>query len=326
MTISAILTSRKHITWPSYHLVYEWEDVISDKMNIPFCYKTNLNDICNKIVQRVQYRGNIPFQNKKMKLQFELSARMRTDIYNRKSIIPIIIDFYLSQTDLINFTNSYNRNPFILISSAEAIEFLKENNCSLNYFHFPLSLPDIYQLEGNINEKKKYDLVLAGRQNPILEKYLDEYIKTHPNFIYVYRRLESGNFFYYTNKGDFLGEYGTRAEYISLLRESKIGLYATPGIDGGELRTKGFNQVTPRFLELIASGCHVIARYPQNADTDFYQISDFSPNIDSYEKFETQIDFALNNSIDINKYSSYLKQHYTSTRVEVLKDILSHNL
>jgi hypothetical protein len=112
---------------------------------------------------------------------------------------------------------------------------------------------------------------------------------------------------------------------MDLMRKSRIGFYATPGIDGGEIRTKGFNQVTPRFLELLSCECHVIARYKNNPDTDYYELSKFSTNINSYETFENTMNWARNNPIDKNKYVEYLEKHYTSERVQLLKMILEQN-
>lgn len=73
------------------------------------------------------------------------------------------------------------------------------------------------------------------------------------------------------------------------MRKGKMGLYSTPGIDGDESRTKGYHQVTPRFLELVATGCHIIARYSMNSDTEYYDLKSFSENIETYEQFEMAV-------------------------------------
>ena len=106
------------------------------------------------------------------------------------------------------------------------------------------------------------------------------------------------------------------------MKLAKCGLYSTPGIDGGESRTNGFSQVTPRFLELIACGCHIIARYKQNSDTDYYQLGNFSQSIDDYKSFERALDLSRDSIVDMNKYSKYLSNHYTSNRVELLSKFI----
>lgn len=161
-----------------------------------------------------------------------------------------------------------------------------------------------------------------GRQNPILEKYLNKYIESHPQLYYVYRKQEGGTFNYYSSRGEYLGDINTREKYINLMRSARCGLYATPGIDGGEKRTNGFSQVTPRFLELIASGCHVIARYKANSDVNFYELEQFSPSVDSYEQFEKMLDTAINTDVNMKKCSDYLSKHYTSVRAKQLLNLI----
>ena len=161
-----------------------------------------------------------------------------------------------------------------------------------------------------------------GRQNPVLEGFLKQYIKEHPDLYYVYRELKDGKFNYYTNRGESLGDINTREKYMKLMRSARCGLYSTPGIDGGEKRTNGFSQVTPRFLELIACGCHVIARYKPNSDTDYYELERFSKPVDSYEQFERMLDEARSSEVDIQLYSSYLSKHYTSVRANQLREII----
>jgi hypothetical protein len=250
---------------------------------------------------------------------------MRTQInnlYNRTDILPVIVDFFVAKDYLNEFYNAYSKNPFILISSLEVFDFLNRNNCPKQIYHFPLSLPDKYKITSTTRFEKEYDLVLMGRTNPVFDDYLQRYIEKHKDFMYVYRILEGPIFNYYTSKGDLIGNIDTRESYIDLMRKSKIGFYSTPGIDGGEGRTKGFNQVTPRFLELLSCGCHVIARYKKNPDTDFYQLDKFSLNIVSYDEFEKAVDKALSTKVDMKMYSEYLENHYTSKRVELFKTIL----
>ena len=95
-------------------------------------------------------------------------------------------------------------------------------------------------------------------------------------------------------------------------------------MDDDKKTGSNFHQVTPRFLELLAAGCHVICRYQKNSDTDFYELEKFSKSVDSYTEFENQLDLALSREIDVQMYTEYLKNHITSTRVEQLKDILHY--
>ena len=86
---------------------------------------------------------------------------------------------------------------------------------------------------------------------------------------------------------------------------------------------KNFNHVTPRLLELLAAGCHVLCRYIPNADTEHFELDKFSPSIETYEQFEKMMDEALKSPIDKEKYANYLKKHYTSVRAKQLEEILA---
>lgn len=94
-------------------------------------------------------------------------------------------------------------------------------------------------------------------------------------------------------------------------------------MDVGPLRSNGFNQVTPRFLEYLACGCHIISRYPDNPDTAYFNLAGMSTRVDSYQAFEETFDRARTIPCDMAGYASYLDKHYTSVRAEALASIIS---
>ena len=125
--------------------------------------------------------------------------------------------------------------------------------------------------------------------------------------------------------GDVFRDRDTYRHFLKSVRE---GLYSTPSKDGSRQQFKGlsgygYNQVTPRFLEYLAAGCHVLSRYDRNPDTDYYELDSISPNVDTYEDFEARMDFARAHDIDCETYKNYLSKHITSSRVELLRDILA---
>lgn len=321
MRIESVLTKRSYEHWPSYDLVYEWEDVFKEQLD---CLLKNENSFLNnRFFKRLPILPCL-IQTNQIAFKFEMFPKVKFRFDNKSNIIPCIIDYYLTDRYLSNFISSYNRNKIICISSKEVFDYLLQKgvNLKLNLVHLPLSISDKYKITEHTKFEKKYDLVLMGRQNPVLRKFLDIYIKKHEDLYYVYREQKGNKFFYYTSQGEYLGDINTREKYISLMKQAKCGLYATPGIDGGEKRTNGFNQVTPRFLELLACGCHVIARYQENSDTLFYDLKKFSVSVDNYETFERLLDHARNNQVDMSVYSNYLSNHYTSKRVKALSNII----
>lgn len=312
-----IISHRRYEKWPSWDLVYEWEDVI-EKLYPAKIYLDTYRRQNSKKLEKYRFLDwfILPFGQK---IVFHMTPQIDSYADHHCNIIPCIIDFYLKSADELNaFYRSYAKNQIVLISSKEAYDFLKGQNCPLNIQHWPLSISDKYEPQAEY--RKEYDLVMVGRQNPILEKFVHLYAKKHDDFTFVYRVTEGSNFHYYSSNGEFIGDVNNREDYMSIIRKSRVGLYSTANmdIDNGI----SYNQVTPRFLELITSGCHIIARYKRNSDTDFYGLERFCNSIDTYEQFEKEMDYARSHRVDICKYKNYLKQHYTSTRVEQLKRIL----
>ena len=321
MELKKIITRRELETWPSWDLVFEWEDIISHYLNLDL--------ISDKRIRYNNYYKKLPLfldilKPNKCSLVFEMKPQLINNRNNIKQIIPYIIDFYLKgKTDLQLFYSSYNKCPFVIISSFEVYNYLQQVSCPLHCIHLALSISDRYKINTNTRFEKPYDIVLMGRQNKVLLSYLEKYLgRSHQKILYIYRKQEGERFNYYSSDGEKIGDINTREKYITLLRKSKICFFSTPGIDGGEKRTNGFNQVTPRFLEFVSAGCHIIARYKQNADTDYFELSKFSPSVESFEDFEIMMDKCLNTEVDMDFYSNYLKKHYTSQRCFELNNIM----
>lgn len=308
--------------YPSFDLVYEWENIFSKQLKVPFCYEWKYANV--RYFRRIPYLIHLGLPRSGT-FMFEMNPTLHFRRYNTSHVIPCIIDFFLPDKDLNLFQKAYRKNPLVLISSREVYEHLKECNLYLNIAHFPLSISDQYILDNSVLKEKKYDLVLMGRQNHILLKYLKKYVEKYPDLYYVYRVQKDNQFFYFTSRGEVLGDINTRAQYIDLMRKSKIGIYATPGIDVEEegRSLSHYHQVTPRFLEYIACGCHVLARYKKNADTDFFEMENFCRSLDSYEAFELALNNARNSIVNIGKYNTYLSKHRTSKRVQLLEELVS---
>ena len=128
-----------------------------------------------------------------------------------------------------------------------------------------------------------------------------------------------GHLWAYDIKGNPMADIESHDDYMALLRRSRIFLYSTPGMDDSK-PTNGFSQVTPRFLEAIASGCRPVMRYFDNPDPRFYGLDGFSPSVESYEEFAMIADKALSGPVDLKAYESYLASHYTSS---VARDVAS---
>lgn len=316
-----ILSKRGFESWPSYHLVYEWEDVFNEKIQDSsiICESKYYSRILYKFFSKLNIDGRI-LETKKLYIKFDMSVRIANSQYNRKNVIPIIIDYFISDDKIDAFKKAYSRNPVVIITSKEVYEHLKEKEVDMNIKHIPLSLPDKYRLNEKQKFIKKYDFVLFGRQNAVLKNYLEQYGREHSDILYVTEGKEK--FHYFTNKGDYVGFYKSRKEYIDLMKLSRMALYSTPSMDDSRKNTNGFNQVTPKFLEYLSCGCQLLMRYPDNPDTEYYELRKFCPSIDSYDEFKSMVEKYKSQEVDLSLHSQYLQKHYTSLITEEIKDII----
>lgn len=321
MEIENIITLRKMGRWTDYGLVFEWEDIFKEMFQSRFHYERHLFN--NRFFNNKPILSHINLPHS-CSFAFDMYARLRNSRWNTKHIIPCIIDYYLDDNLVSKWERNYRKNPIVLVSSFQVYCHLKDKNIQLPIAHLPLSLSDKYKITPNTCFNKKYDVILAGRPNKVFELFLSRYIAKHPNLYYVYNKKEPEGFVYYTNKGERLGIFSGHDSYMNLLSKSKVGFYSTPGIDGDEKRvgSHSWNQVTPRLFEYITSGCHVIARYPSNPDTNYFELEKVTLPATDYLSFENSLEKALSHDVDMKMYSNYMSKHYTSVRVKQFKEII----
>ena len=171
-----IRTQRNYQTWPSWDLVYEWEDVLAKELKGSFVYESKYLD--NKYVKRIPDIYRILVTKGSTTIAFDMTPSLQDNLRNTKDVIPCIIDFYLKKEQISLFEQAYSRSSMVLISSKEAFDYLRTNGCRLNIQHFPLSISDKYRITSDSYIEKEYDLVLMGRQNPVLESFLEQYKST----------------------------------------------------------------------------------------------------------------------------------------------------
>lgn len=338
MNIKYLFTRRDRKTEVYYDIVFEWEDILMQKLGLrSYYYEDGMSDlgggyvlnvgIFRRLIRRSKFLMWV-FAPHAVGLKFDMSPVEKAR-YNSEHILPWIIDFYLEETQFKQFNDAYTNHPLVLISSKEVYEKLlakKDVIKNVNLRHVALSISDKYKISEDTKFKKEYDVALMGRTNPVLEEFFYRYAKAHQELKYVYRKIDGENYNYcavHNGVETYIGAINKREEYMDLMHKSRIGLYCTPDIDTDHARSHGYNQVTPRFLEWIASGAHVIARYVPNPDTEYYRLQDFSEPIETYEQFEKAMEYAMTHEVDMLKYANYLAQHYTSVRAEEIKRIIS---
>jgi hypothetical protein len=344
MSLAAVLSTRSYLKAPLYHLIYEWEDDLAAKLQVPILdsippfRRFFMNRLSRKLlvkggqkafaaVNNLVEAANVFRPSNGYYLVYELGANTEPNFSTSHKAIPAFIDLW-KHTDWKQFAQLYRSCPLVFISSLETLEHMKSIGCPLNLAHFPLSLSDRYRAAPGTVYKKKYDILLAGRldirTSQILRDYLQQFAQKYPKVEYLYQQEIAGEFHYVSNQRGPIGKFQSREAYIGLLQDSKISFYSTPGMDGGEKRTGGFNPVTPRYLELLNAQCLLLGRYPDNEETRFYEVNRVCPNITSYEEFEkTVLQYLEQDTAPFALYDEILQKHYTSQRAIQLEAILS---
>lgn len=325
--LSQILSARQYCNSASFKSVYEWEDIIADKMGLEIIKDTSFKRY--KIYARIEkyLSTNIYYKfirkKKQLRLCFIMTASTKPLCVLDKNTIPVIIDFWLTKEQLPHFYKAYRQCPLILITSAEIVSFLKENNCPLPIEHWPLSLADSVEIK---SDKKEYEFCFIGRKDPFFVEMIERYSKEHPDFEYVINNENINQREYQTNKGRFIGYDTGRESYLNIIRKSKICVYSTPGIDKAKNVTGRFNQVTPRVLELLSGGCYVLGHYPDNPDTLYYDLRSVVPQINSYKDFEYYMNtYRSASPRNIMECYNYINKHNTTARIPLLQNILNKN-
>ncbi len=319
--LKSIISTRAFQNWPSFHLIYEYEDIIAATMGLKIetpgsIYYWRIRRPLNRLLKLLRPNA-VP-----KRLIFIMSASADFSGDFGPEDIPVFVDYFIPRERTASFLKSISANRLALITSRQVYDHLiASGGDPRRIHHWPLSLSDKYALTPSTTYNKKWDLVIIGRTSPRFTEYLDRYIKDH-SLKMLSRRIEDGHFNLYDPEGKLVGNADTREGYLSLLSRSRVVLYTTPGTDS-DRETNGFNQVTPRFLEALAMGCNPVMRYIENSDTRYFRLPDFGASVETYSDFEKAMDAALSAAPDLAQRAAFLKEHYTTTRCQQLIDILN---
>ena len=122
-----ICTPRKYQHWPSYDLVYEWEDILKEILGVKFCYEKQL--VKNKFLKRIPFLYTLLTGFNRI-FSYEMTV-YRKGFYCRNSslYIPCIIDYFASDEEIPLIEKSYSRCKKVIITSKEVYDYLKKKEC-----------------------------------------------------------------------------------------------------------------------------------------------------------------------------------------------------
>lgn len=321
--LTHIISERKMPHAASFQIVYEWEDIISRELKIPVVSYGKIYHKFQRLVEKtkmVNIYHHIT-RHSDIGLQYVMAANIEPKCDNSPNIIPVIIDFWLDDSLIKAFIQSYRNVPLMLVTNREVYDLLLSYPSPFPIEHWPLSYPDQY-IENCAEYEKKYDFCLFGRPNPFFVRFLKLYEENHKGFSFIQNNGNINNRQYVNSRGEIVSRDTGRASYLNMIKQTRVSCYTTPGIDESKKETGRYNQVTPRLFELLGNGCQVIGHYPDTADTKWYELSEMVPNVNSYAEFDNILTSMLSSSIDIRKTKSFLMKHSTINRVAMLNEIL----
>ena len=241
---------------------------------------------------------------------------------NKTNVIPYIIDYWKRYDEM--FEMNFAHFPVVYISGLEVYTYLKTKNTKVNIKHLPLSISDRHLPLFYIENVKDIDIINVGRKNKVIDEYIQHFLKKHTNINYVHREIENGENIYYSNLYGRIGSLETREDLLQTLSRAKIAITTSPGLDGGEIRTGGFNPVTPRVFEAAIGKCYMIGKYEKNNEFYEFSLDKLVNMVSSYNDFECMVNTKLNTPFNLhNEYEAFLMKNLNSTRFEQIKKDIS---
>lgn len=318
----SILSERAYQHWPSFDVVFEWEDIIAPAIGAKIV--TFEDGIAGKAIRKLKkfcLKWNKNWHAKycisdisKCKLMWVMSAG-EYRFLPIKNIIPIYLDFSIDMVDkIIVATKSL---PLFFVTCKDIYNIFVQKGVT-NARFMPLSISDKYYSE--VIPEKKYDVIQFGRKNTVLHEYMQNYCKMHPEIEYIYQTGD-GTLTYTSTKRGNVGKFDTRKEYVDMIKSCRVSLVSTPCCDKG--RTEEFGNidfVTPRFFESAAFYCHMLGRYTCNDEAQSLNLDSVCPNVRSYEEFEQTMDKYLGSEDwDWTIQREFVKKNLTSERAKFIK-------
>ncbi len=321
--INQIDTIRSFEPYPSYLILYELEDDFSVSENIPLHYIPKLKYTFGKLI----YKSVTNFLLKRATPPGYIFSVMMTPDYhrlylNKTNVIPYVIDYWKRYDEL--FEKHFVNFPVVYISGLEVYEYLKAKRTRVKIKHLPLSISDRHMTMFLQDMEKDIDIINVGRKNKIIDEYISKYISKYPNTNYVHREMENGENIYYSSIHGRIGKLETRHDLLQTLARAKIAIVTSPGLDGGEQRTGGFNPVTPRVFEAAVGKCYMVGKYEKNSEYYSFGLDKLVDMPDSYDEFEASVNSKLQTKFHLqNEYSSFLHANLNSTRIAQMNNDLN---
>lgn len=313
--LKGILSLRGATRYYFYHVIFEWEDALSETLNIPL---KRMNPFRKILLQR--RKKEVVLKNN-TKEDYYIAFIMNVEslkIYSGYNVIPVICDVFRHTAEKL-----YNQTrdcEVFYVTGYGIYKYLKNNFKCNKVRYIPLTCPDFFLSEFEHNYKtypiynRTIDVLQYGRRNEKLHEWMCAYVKMHPDVDYLYRDGDYKCTTYVSTKSGRVYEAPSRSKLNQLMHSSKIAFVSARGKDEkeGELY---LDFVTPRVFEVAAAGCHMVGRYSDNKEKEIYGLDLVCRIPESYEEFGKSLDELLKkHTVDEGAYKEFLNRNRTSVR------------
>ncbi|MDK9717036.1 MAG: glycosyltransferase [Trichlorobacter sp.] len=301
-----IVSNRGYSDWPSWLMVYEWEDLLARVLGV---------SVLSYDAWEVS-RGRGDHATGYELCFLQLAASLDRFPHDGR-FVPVVMDVW--RKDIEHFIQQIAQLELVFVTSLEAFRILQGRGCR-QVAYLPYSFPDQYLLEEL--PEKDVDIIQFGRTNPVLDDYMRRLLQRFPLLNYVTTEHHQGALFFHSSRFGLLNASDTRSKFITMLRRSSISLVSTAGMDGSR-DTGGFDPVSPRFYESLGCFCRLIGRFPETEEFELLGMNTFAERVDSYQQFERLVTGYLGRAFDRKQeYQAFLRQHTTSARAVLLENAL----
>ena len=316
-----VYSERGYITWPSWDVLFEWEDIWAKEWGTTV--ESLTNNLFDKISRRLKRYTKKLFPKKVWKYKITDPDKMGVLIIMdaegyymipTRNIIPIYLDFARNMIDEI--MEATRDLPAFFVASKDIYNEMKSKGCQNVYFIHQCVSDQYYTQEV---PDKDIDVIQIGRKNPVMHQYMLDYCKEHTDVEYIYQSENASLNYTSTTRGD-IGKLPGRPEFVDMMRRARVSIVSTPKCDNSRNVFGGADLVTARFYESAVFYCHLIGRYTDNEETRELELNKICPNIKDYEEFKATMDQYLSGKeIDKDIYSTFINKHLASTRATYLK-------
>lgn len=326
--ITTIVSRRNNETRAFFDVCYEWEDILSKKLNANIkCFHAGEYH-CRRVIGKAfpdSYSLKQDINARNLSVYFVMFPS-ELKYYSKINGIPVFLDVWSEKAvDII--VKKTKKFQIYYVTSLDVFRKIKEKDESAAVRYMPLSVSDQYfSPYFEQYRDKKYDVIQMGRRNPVLHDFMLTYVSENPEIEYLYSEMGNnvGGLEYISTKYGRIGKLDTRQKLVQTLALSRVSLVSSPAIDNDNKGQFGVDFPTPRFYESAVLGCAMVGRYTLNDEMKKQNIPKVCNNVQTYTQFKESMYRALTITRTelYENDKNFIRNNLTSVRAKQIKDDL----